>query len=213
MRSNSRADLGLVATLWSMLRTPVPRGHRGWLKLGWPLLLLFMLQVATGILLSFYYQPSPGEAGESVRRIMRDVDWGWLVRGVHYWSAQGMVAFTLLQLGRALIAGSWRGAASGSWLIGLLLIPLVVLLAFSGELLRWDAPACAMLARALDASAHLPAVGPGLALLFRGGEEISATTLSRIHSAHTQFLPWLVFVLVIVNLTLLVRRRRARQDG
>ena len=209
MSAPSRSEGGFLATIWSLMRTPVPPKRRGWLALGWPLLLLFALQVATGILLSFYYQPSPSEAAESTRRIMRDVEWGWLVRGVHHWSGQGMIVLSIFQLVRVMLTRSWRGALAGSWYIGLLLLPLVLLLAYSGSLLKWDAPAYATVLRALDKLALLPGIGPGLAYMVRGGEEVSATTLSRLHSAHTQFLPWFVFVLVTFNLVLLARRRRS----
>lgn len=213
MSRDPNTESDFLGTLWSLLRTPVSPTRRGWLALGWPLLLLFMLQVATGILLSFYYQPSPGEAAESTRRIMRDVEWGWLVRGVHHWSGQGMIVLSLCQLARVLIQRSWRGAVAGSWYIGLLLLPLVVLLAYSGNLLKWDAPAYATVVGALEAVGRIPGIGPGLAYMVRGGEEVSATTLSRLHSAHTQFLPWFVFVLVTFNLVLLARRRRSAMGG
>ncbi|MBK8180935.1 MAG: cytochrome b N-terminal domain-containing protein [Planctomycetes bacterium] len=202
-----------LATLWSLLRTPIPPGRRGFLALGWPLLLLFLLQVASGILLSFYYQPSPGEAAESTRRILRDVDGGWLVFGVHHWSGQAMVALSLLQPLRVLLTRAWRGAAAGSWTLGVLLLPLVVLLAYSGSLLKWDVGAHATVVAALSAVGEIPWIGPSVAYMVRGGEEVSATTLSRLHSAHTQFLPWFVFVLVTFNLVILARRRRLGRGG
>jgi ubiquinol-cytochrome c reductase cytochrome b subunit len=204
-----------AATVWSLLRSPVPPRRHGWLAFGWPLLLLFAAQVFTGILLSFYYEPSAGEATESTRRIMRDVDWGWLVRGIHHWSAQLTVGFALLQLLRTLLTRAWQRARAASWYVGVALLPLVLLLAYTGELLKWDATAQGTVAQELDAVARLPAVGPTLAALIRGGEQVTATTLSRIHSAHTQLLPWFVFVLVTFNLVLLARRRRpaARPPG
>jgi quinol-cytochrome oxidoreductase complex cytochrome b subunit len=199
---------GFLAMVWSLLRTPVPPGRRGWIALGWPLLFLFLVQIATGILLSFYYEPAATEACESTRRIMRDVDWGWIVRGIHHWSAQATLALALLQLLRTLLTRAWRGAAAGNWYVGLLLLPLMFLLEYSGELLKWDAPAHGTVLRILAAVEQIPGVGHGLAALVRGGDEVSATTLSRVHSAHTQLLPWFVFVLVIFNIVLLARRRR-----
>jgi quinol-cytochrome oxidoreductase complex cytochrome b subunit len=200
---------GFLATVDSLLRTPVPPTHRGWLALGWPLLLLFGVQIVTGILLSFYYEPASAEASESTRRIMRDVEWGWLVRGVHHWSAQATLALALLQLLRTLFSRAWHGALAGSWYVGLLLLPLMLLLEYTGELLKWDAPAYGTVVRVLAAVEQIPGIGHGLAWLVRGGEEVSATTLSRVHSAHTQFLPWFVFMLVTFNIVLLARRRRA----
>lgn len=208
MSTVTRSETTFLSTVWSLMRTPVPPGYRGWLAFGWPLLFLFLLQVATGILLSFYYQSSPGEAAESTRRILRDVDGGWLVLGVHHWAGQAMVALCLLQLARALFMRAWRGEKSGSWYIGLCLLPLSVLLAYSGNLLKWDVGAHATVVAALDAVSEIPWIGPGLAYMVRGGEEIGGTTLSRLHSAHTQFLPWFVFVLVTFHLVLFARRHR-----
>jgi quinol-cytochrome oxidoreductase complex cytochrome b subunit len=199
-----------VSAVRAVLRSPVPPDYRGWLRFGWLLLFLFLVQVVTGTLLSFYYQPSATEALLSTKHIMRDVNWGWLARGLHHWSAQGMIVLGLLQLVRVTIQRSWRWPSSGSWYIGLALFALSVVLAFTGELLTWDHDAYWNVSRAMQRLEALPVVGHYLAPMVRGGDEVSATTLSRLDSMHALVLPWLVFLLVLANLWLLTRGRAAR---
>ena len=99
----SRAEHGLGRTLWGVLRSPVPPRHRADLSFGLLLLFLFVVQVATGILLSFYYQPTPTAVSESIQRIVRDVDWGWLVRGLHHWTGQVAILVSAAALVRAFL--------------------------------------------------------------------------------------------------------------
>lgn len=198
---------GLRDALWDMLRTPVRPHQRGWYALGWPLVVLFGVQIATGILLSFYYQPSPTGAIESMQHLMRDVDWGWLVRGLHAWAAHGMVALVLLQLVRALLLRAWRFEQTSIWNLGLVLGALTLVLAFSGGLLPWDANAYWTATAALELLQSVPGIGPWLAQGGRGGEIVSATTLSRLHTAHVLVLPWFVFVIGAMHVWLIRRRR------
>ncbi|HVS12277.1 MAG TPA: cytochrome b N-terminal domain-containing protein [Planctomycetota bacterium] len=207
MRAGER---GFVSAVWAVLRSPVPPDYRGWLRFGWLLLLLFLVQVVTGTLLSFYYQPAPLEAALSTKSIMRDVSWGWLARGLHHGAAQGMIVLGILQLVRVTIQRSWRWPTSGSWYIGLALLALSVVLAFTGGLLTWDHDAYWSVSRAIQRLEALPLVGHYLAPMVRGGDEIGATTLSRLYSMHALVLPWLVFLLVLANLWLLARRARWR---
>jgi len=198
---------GLFSALWELLRTPAPPGYRGYLAFGWLILLLFAVQVVTGILLSFYYQPSPEMASKSVEYIMRDVDSGWLVRGMHHWAAQGMIALGFVQLLKVILTGAYRGARSASWYLGLLLLLLVIAFAASGALLAWDNRAYWAADSALGRVEALPFLGPTLATTLRGGSEVGAGTLSRAYSGHVLLLPWLTVTLVVVNLWLLARRR------
>lgn len=200
-------EQGLLGTLGSVLRAPVPPERRGRLTLGWWILLLFAVQIVTGTLLSFYYEASPDMAAESVRYIMRDVGFGWLMRGLHVWSSHGMIALGLIQMLRVLFAGSYRGAGAASWYIGIALFFLVGLFAFTGGLLPWDDAAHGAAVRSLAVIEAVPGVGPWFATVLRGGEQVASSTLSRFYSAHVLLLPWIMFFLVLINLWFLSRRR------
>jgi len=204
---------GLRHIVWRTLRSPVPPGYHGWLAFGWMILLLFLVQIGTGILLSFYYQPSPETASESVRYLMRDVDYGWLVRGAHHWAGVGILVLGVLQFLRVFIQGTYRGARAANWCIGLVLMTFMLLFAFTGDLLTWDQKAYWVLDAALRRVAELPLIGPSLALAVRGGAEVTGATLSRVYSTHVMLLPWITFFLVLLNLWLLSQGRTRRQEG
>jgi quinol-cytochrome oxidoreductase complex cytochrome b subunit len=190
----------------------VPEQHRTDLAFGLLLLVLFLIQVATGILLTLYFQPSPAMVAESVQYIMRDVSFGWLVRGTHHWSAQALVVVGILQVARIFVRGLYRTAGSSIWYSAVSVLALLAMLAFSGEVLAWDNDAYWRLSRVVLDVESLPALGPSLARMLRGGDEIGATTLSRTYSAHTMFLPWAVWMLILLDTWLLARRMKTR-DG
>lgn len=203
-------EQGVLRAAWSVLRTPVPPAHRGDLAFGSLILIVFLVQVFTGILLSLYYQPSPPLVAESVQYLMRDVEWGWLVRGVHHWSSHALIALCAINLARMFLTGSYRGAGSPSWYAVVLALAVIVSTTYSGELLAWDDRAYWRMARTLGSIESLGSLGHFAADVMRGGSEVTATTLARTYSAHSQFLPWLVWTLLLGNLWFLARRIRMR---
>jgi len=205
-----RREDSLLGATWSLLRTPIPPERQGAFAFGWLILVLFAVQAMTGILLSLYYEAAPATAAASVRLIMRDVDSGWLVRGIHHWNSNLIVALCLMQLFRTLVTGSYRGRGAISWYIGWMLLVLTFVEAFSGELLIWDGEAYANVTHAIEAVDGLPLVGPMIGGILRGGTEVTGYTLSRIHTTHVLLVPWAGIVLVVVHLWLFGRRRLAR---
>jgi ubiquinol-cytochrome c reductase cytochrome b subunit len=204
---------GMLSLLWGLLRSPVPPAERTELLLALSILFVFALQVATGILLAFFYQPSPMTVADSVQLIMRDVDWGWAVRGIHHWSAQAILPLCAFQVGRILWRGSYRGRGSSSWTLGLLVLLCAMLLSYTGELLVWDQAAFWRITHALRQIESAPVVGPWLVPVLRGGEEVSATTLSRVFSVHSLLLPWLLGALVVCEGWFLAARLRGRKEA
>lgn len=191
---------GLLHELRSCLRRPLPPRSRGWVSFVLIVAVLLFLQGASGVLLSVYYLPSPAAAADSVRYVMRDVEWGWLVRGVHAWGTAAILGLLAFQLARSLFLGTYRGARGGSWVIGVLVLLLVVGLALTGELLVWDERAQALAFSILEGTEAVPLVGPPLATLMRGGSDVGVATLARAHAAHTLILPWLAFLLLMLDL-------------
>ncbi len=206
------ARTGMLHTLWEVLRRPVSRENRTDLVLGLAILFLFVLQVTTGIMLAFFYQPSPVTVADSVQLIMRDVEWGWLVRGVHHWSAHLILPLCALQVLRQWFSGTYRGRRSSSWYLGLMVLFLVMLLAYSGELLVWDQAAYWRITRALQHIESAPLIGSWIAEVLRGGDEVSATTLSRVFSMHSLLLPWLLWLVVVFEAWFFAQRLRSRKE-
>lgn len=203
---------GLVHALRDALRAPLGPGRLPWLSCAWACVALLVVLGLSGVLLSVYYLPALDAAAESVRFVMRDVEWGWLVRGVHRWASAGLIAFALAQLVWVFASGRHRGARAGSWVLGVLMLLLVLGLAFTGELLPWDAESVALARSALDGTQAIPVLGAPLASAMRGGQEVGAATLARAHAAHTLVLPWLVFLLLFLELWFLAHARRLRRE-
>jgi quinol-cytochrome oxidoreductase complex cytochrome b subunit len=210
---NATANQGVLALARSALRAPIPHDLRGDLGMSVLILALFLLQVFTGILLSLYYQPSPEAVSESMQFIMRDVSWGWLLRGLHHWVSSGLILVCCAHLARALWGARYRGR-EWYWYLGALVMVLVVVLSFTGELLVWDNQAYWVVREFLADLETIPLVGPSVADVVRGGSEVNASTLSRTWTAHALFTPWLVWMLLMSNLALIVRDvRRAWAGG
>lgn len=202
---------GLVHALRGALRSPLGTGRRPWLSFAWACVGLLVVLGLSGVLLSIYYLPALDAAPESVRFVMRDVEWGWLVRGVHRWASSGLIVLALAQLVWVFLSGRYRGAGAGSWVLGVLMLLLVLGLAFTGELLPWDTESVALARSALAGTQAIPLFGSPLASAMRGGEEVGAATLARAHAAHTLVLPWIVFLLLALELWFLAcSRRQAR---
>lgn len=201
-------ERSLLQAIWAALRSPLPPGYGGAPTFGWLLVVLFAVQLFTGVLLAMYYQASPGMVDDSVRHLMRDVSWGWLMRGIHHWTSHGMVLLCLLQFLRFLFNGAYRGARASHWVLGLVMAALILALAFGGSLLVWDQSAYWRVTRVLQGVESIPFFGHGLAEILRGGDEVTATTLGRAWAAHALLLPWTLALLVGLNIWFLGRHRK-----
>jgi quinol-cytochrome oxidoreductase complex cytochrome b subunit len=112
---------------WELIRhagaEPVPYHlKKWWFCLGGTVLYLFIIQVITGIALSFYYVPSPDQAYASIAHITQDVRFGWYIRSLHKWSANFMIIAVFLHILRVYFTGAYRKPRQLNWMIGLLLI-------------------------------------------------------------------------------------------
>jgi quinol-cytochrome oxidoreductase complex cytochrome b subunit len=203
---------GILRALRGVLRSPVPPEHRLDLAFGWLVAVLFGVQVVTGVLLSLHYQPSSVLVAESLEFIMRDVHWGWLIRGVHHWASNVLLVVILIQLVKLFVLGAYRGARATGWTLALLMLLLFVLATFSGQILRWDDPSWRLAVASLKQVESIPLIGPWLAGVLRGEEEVTATTLGRTFTAHALVLPWVAGLLVLLNQWILARRVR-REGG
>ena len=120
------------------LYEPVPKRGAWVYTLGSACLFLISLQFLTGILLLFYYVPTTDHAWDSVSYIMNDAYFGILIRGIHYWSANFLMAVIGLHMAQVFFSGGYKAPRELNWLVGVILLLLVIGLAFTGYLLRWD---------------------------------------------------------------------------
>ena len=109
-----------------------------WYYFGGITLFLFLIQVVTGILLLFYYRPTTAEAYESVQFIMTKVEFGWLIRSVHSWSANLMILAAFIHMFSVVFLHAYRKPRELTWLSGIALLGLALAFGFSGYLLPWN---------------------------------------------------------------------------
>jgi quinol-cytochrome oxidoreductase complex cytochrome b subunit len=175
--------------------------------LGGAAVFLFVVLLVTGVLEMFYYVPSQERANASVQMLTFLVPYGWLVRGVHYWAAQGLVVVAVLHLLRVVLTGAYKAPRRFNWLLGVSLLVFVVLLDFTGYVLRWDTDIEWALLVGTNLLKSIPLIGEALYGLVVGGQEISGDTILRFYA-------WHVFGLALIAaLAIGWHIFRVRRDG
>lgn len=162
-------------------------------------------QVVTGILLTIYYVPSPEEAYASVRFISEELPAGWLIRGLHHWGASAMVVLAVLHMLRVIAYGAYKYPREATWITGVLLLLVTLALGFTGYLLPWDQKAFWATTVGTRMTEVTPVIGDWLLRLARGGEELTAITLTRFFGFHVWVLPLVLGLLLAVHLYLVIR--------
>jgi cytochrome b6 len=200
------ARLGLGDAVRFLRHKTVPvEGTAIWYYFGGVSLFLFGIQVATGLLLLFYYKPGVDSAYESVQFIVTRVPFGWLIRSLHSWSANLMVLAVLIHMFSVYFLKAYRPPRELTWMTGMLLLALTMTFGFSGYLLPWNELAFFATKVGTDIAAVVPVVGPTMARLLRGGDEVGAATLTRFFGFHVAMLP-AAFTAVLLLHLLLVQR-------
>jgi len=181
----------------------VPR-HRfsHWYLLGGITLFLFGVQVCTGLLLLLYYRPSTSEAYESLQYITNRVQFGWLVRSIHSWSANLMIFVAFAHMFSVLFLRSYRKPRELTWLSGMVLLFLALGFGFSGYLLPWNTLSFFATKVGTEVPGLLPLVGRPLLIVMRGGEDITGATLARFFSLHVVIMPALTISVLTLHLWL-----------
>ncbi len=174
--------------------------------LGGITLFLLVVQVASGILLTLYYQPDAAYAHGSVERIVGEVAYGDLVHAVHSWTADLFVASLFLHLFTVMIRRSFRSPHELSWLTGVALLALGVGQAFTGAVLPWSERAYTHARIGSELARYVPLVGGWLHRFMRGGEDVTSSTLAHAFGFHVAVLPAAVALVLSGHLFLLTRR-------
>lgn len=166
----------------------------------------FLVQVATGFAMTFYYRPTVAEAFASVEYLMSSVNFGWLIRSIHRWSASMMVLSLILHVFRVYLTGGFKRPRELTWVTGVLLAVCTVSFGVTGYSLPWDQVgywACKIVTGVPDA---IPVVGSILVELLRGGVGVGQATLTRFYSLHTFVLPLITAVLMLMHF-LMIRKQ------
>jgi cytochrome b6 len=171
--------------------------------LGGITLTCFIVQVATGFAMTFYYRPTVTEAFASVEYIMTQVNFGWLIRSVHRWSASMMVLNMILHVCRVYLTGGFKKPRELTWVTGVALASVTVSFGVTGYSLPLDQVgywACKIVTGVPDA---IPVVGGLLVEVLRGGVSVGQSTLTRFYSAHTFVLPVVAVVLMLTHFVMI----------
>jgi cytochrome b6 len=198
---DERIGLQDIEYLAKKKEIPVHR-HTVWYYFGGMTLFLFMVQVATGILLLLYYRPSAGEAFESIQFLMTEVQFGWLVRSIHAWSANLMIFAMFIHLFSTLILKAYRPPRELTWLSGGGLLGLSLAFGFTGYLLPWNELAYFATRVGTEIPGVLPVIGPFVRRLLRGGDDVTGATLTRFYGIHVAVLPAIVTMILGLHLFL-----------
>ena len=190
-----------------------PRNFNFWYYFGSLALLVLVIQIVTGIFLTMNYKPDASVAFASVEYIMRDVEWGWLIRYLHSTGASFFFIVVYLHMFRGLIYGSYKAPRELLWLIGMFIYLALMAEAFMGYLLPWGQMSYWGAQVIISLFGAIPYVGEGLATWIRGDFVVSDATLNRFFAFHVILVPMLLLALVFVHIVALHKVGSNNPDG
>src|SRR3990172_313926 len=197
-----RVDLAPLKEFVRHKVVPVHK-HSHWYYLGGMTLFLYIVQVLTGILLLLYYQPSESNAFESVRFIMTQVHFGWLIRSIHGWCANLLMALAFAHMFSTFFLKSYRKPREMTWLSGMLLLGVMLGFGFSGYLLPRNTLSYFATMVGTNIAGQLPGIGDFFLRFLRGGESVTGATLTRFFGFHVAILPAIVGIFLGLHLWLI----------
>ena len=182
--------LQLAAPIREAAEHPVPRNTASWWYVfGSAALIVFCLQLVTGILLALTYVPSAGEAWSSLQALNHDITLGWFIRALHGWGSNFMVALVLIHMMQVFLFGAYKFPRELTWIVGIFLLLMTLGMAFSGQVLRFDQDAYWGLGIGASIASRVPIAGPAVVKLMLGGPIIAGATLSRFFAMHVFVIP------------------------
>ncbi len=190
-----------------------PKNFNIWYFFGSLALLVLVNQLLSGIWLAMSYIPSAEHAFDSVEYIMRDVNFGWLIRYLHSTGASAFFIVIYLHMLRSLLYGSHKRPRELVWIFGMLLYVLLMAEAFMGYLLPWGQMSYWAAQVITSLFGAIPYVGDALATWIRGDYTISGVTLGRFYAIHVVLIPILIIGFVLFHLTALHKVGSNNPDG
>ncbi|MEZ3116731.1 cytochrome bc complex cytochrome b subunit [Halobaculum sp. MBLA0147] len=213
--------LELLETLYYRVNLQMPKSHteqydldnKFWYwyplyTLGFFSTLAYVVAAISGALLGFYYSPSNAAgtaatgkvAYEQITFIMRDLQFGFMLRSIHRWAAQVMTAAVFLHMLRVYFTGAYKEPRELNWLLGIVLISLTMVFGYTGYLLPWDQLAFWAGQIGVEMSLSIPLAGEWIAQLIFGGFSLSQSTLIRMYILHVFLLPFVVTSLIAIHI-------------
>ena len=199
-------------TKWFLFRN-VPRDVSWAQTLGSAALTAFIVMALTGVILAMYYEPSTSidpvsgkpVAYTSIEAITNELTLGWLVRGMHRWGASVFIILLFLHMGRVFLFGAYKYPRELTWITGVLILAMGMLMGFTGYLLPWDQTAYWATVVGINLNGTAPFAGPWLAQFLAGGPEIGSNALPKFYALHMLAIPGALIALIGVHVYLVTR--------
>ena len=190
-----------------------PRNFNFWYFFGSLAILMLVMQLVTGIFLTMHFKPDSANAFASVEYIMRDVEWGWLVRYLHSVGASAFFVVIYLHMYRGLLYGSYKGPRELIWILGMLLYIALMAEAFMGYVLPWGQMSYWGAQVIISLFGSVPVIGPDLLVWILGDYAVGDAALNRFFSLHVIALPLILVVLVFLHIVALHTVGSNNPDG
>jgi len=198
---DERLSISSVAKIAAKKEVPVHR-HSIWYYFGGMTLFLFVVQVVTGILLLLYYRPSSETAFESVQFIITEVKFGWLIRSIHSWSANLMIATLFIHMFSVFFLRAYYPPREITWISGAVLLFISIAFGFSGYLLPWNEVSFFATKVGTEIAGVVPVIGRPIMRFLRGGDDVTGATLTRFFGFHVAVLPAAATVFLGIHIAL-----------
>src|SRR5262245_33037215 len=198
--------LKLAAPIRAAAEHPIPKSSSSWFYVfGSAALTVFLLQLATGILLALVYVPSAAEAWNSLQALNHDVTLGWFIRALHGWGSNFMVAIVLIHMAQVFLFGAYKFPRELTWILGVFLLLMTLGMAFTGQVLRFDQDAYWGLGIGASIASRVPIAGPAIVQFMLGGPIIAGPTLSRFFVLHVFVIPGSLFAFVCLHILMVLK--------
>jgi ubiquinol-cytochrome c reductase cytochrome b subunit len=210
---NARAPGMMPAYRKHMTEYYAPKNFNLWYFFGSLALVVLVNQIVTGIFLTMHFKPSAEEAFGSVEYIMRDVEWGWLIRYMHSTGASLFFIVVYLHMFRGLMYGSYKKPRELVWLLGMVIYLVLMAEAFMGYVLPWGQMSFWGAKVIISLFGAIPVIGNGLTEWIMGDYIPSDATLNRFFALHVIALPLVLLLLVVLHLGALHEVGSNNPDG
>src|ERR1700688_472187 len=198
--------LQLAAPIREAAEHPVPRNTASWFYVfGSAALTIFLLQLVTGILLALIYVPSAGEAWSRLEGLNHQVLLCWVIRAMHGWGSNFMVAIVLIHMTQVFLFGAHKYPRELTWVVGVFLLLMTLGMAFTGQIMRFDQDAYWGLGIGASIASRVPIIGPAVVKMMLGGPIIAGATLSRFFALHVFVIPGMLIAFVGLHLLMVLK--------
>jgi len=198
---------------YHMSKYYAPKNFNFWYYFGVLAMVVFVIQILSGLFLTMHYKPDTGLAFASVEYIMRDVPWGWLMRYLHSTGASAFFVIVYLHMFRGLMYGSFRGPRELLWIIGSVIFVALMAEAFFGYLLPWGNMSYWGAQVIISLFGAIPYVGDALSTWIRGDFVVADATLNRFFAFHVIAMPLVLLGLIFVHIVALHHVGSNNPDG